>query len=311
MPTVTIAIPLLNEEDSVALLLKRVLALSGRRDFDVKEIIFVDDGSTDRTFELLAVASKKDDRIKVISFSRNFGHQVAVSAALDHARSDAVVIIDGDLQDPPEAIPLFVAKWREGFGIVYGVRKSRSDGVIKKSVAALFYRMLRKIADINIPIDSGDFSLLDRKVVDVLKRMPERSRYIRGLRAWSGFKSAGVEFERDARHAGKSKYTFKKMIDLATSGIIGFSTVPLRIAAYIGFMMALLSVIGGIVVFIEWLIGDQSLVRGWASIMLAFFFVSGVQLFILGIMGEYIGRVYIEVQARPLYIVREKIGFDA
>ena len=230
---------------------------------------------------------------------------------MEKAQGDAIVVIDGDLQDPPEFIPTLVAKWKEGYDVVYAVRKKRKEGVIKRAIATLFYRLLRMIAEVDIPLDTGDFALLDRKVVDVIKQMPERSRYIRGLRAWSGFRSIGAEYDRSARAAGESKYTLKKMIDLAASGIIGFSTVPLRIATYIGMFMALASVLGGMFVFFQWLIGWPGLVRGWASLMIGFFFVSGIQLFLLGVIGEYIGRIYREVQARPLYIIRKKVGFSA
>ena len=309
MHSISIAVPVFNEEKNVAELVRRIVAtFRNEKRSKLAEILFVDDGSTDETFELLRNEATKETRIKIISFSRNFGHQIAASAALDYARGNAVVILDGDLQDPPELIPKLIEKWLEGYAIVYGVRKTRRDGVVKRGVASLFYRLLRRIADVDIPLDTGDFALLDRKVVDVIKRMPERSRYLRGLRAWSGFKSTSIEFERAARFAGESKYTLKKMIDLAASGIIGFSTVPLRIAAYVGLVMALVSVVGGCVVLFEWFSGSFSLVRGWASIMFAFFFVSGIQLFILGIMGEYIGRIYREVQARPLYVIREKVG---
>src|SRR3989344_811270 len=310
MHSISIAIPVLNEEDTIPELLRRIVALDGHHDLRLAEVLFIDDGSHDRTFDILRTAALKDPRIKIISFSRNFGHQIAVSAAFDHAQGDAVVVIDGDLQDPPEFIPALVAKWQEGNDIVYAVRKKRKEGVAKRTIAALFYRLLRMIAEVDIPLDTGDFALLDRKVVEVMKRMPERSRYLRGLRAWSGFRSIGIEYDRNARAAGESKYTLKKMIDLAASGIIGFSTVPLRIATYIGMFMALASVLGGMFVFFQWLIGWPGLVRGWASLMIGFFFVSGIQLFILGVMGEYIGRIYREVQARPLYIIGKKIGFD-
>lgn len=312
MPSITLVVPVLNEEDTIPELLRRFrTALDDRKDFVLDEMLFVDDGSHDRTFELLETAAQKDHRIKIISFSRNFGHQIAVSAAFDHAEGDAVVVIDGDLQDPPEFIPTMVAKWKEGNAIVYAVRKKRKEGILKRATAAMFYRLLRIISEVDIPLDAGDFALLDKKVVDVMKRMPERSRYIRGLRAWSGFKSIGVEYDRASREAGESKYTLKKMIDLAATGIIGFSTVPLRIATYIGMFMALASIVGGVFVFVQWLVGWPGLVRGWASLMIGFFFVSGIQLFLLGVIGEYIGRIYREVQARPLYIVHKKVGFSA
>jgi len=305
---ISVAVPVYNEEGNVRHAIERVSRALGN---DLHEIVFVDDGSRDATFDELRAAALADPRVKVLSFSRNFGHQIAVSAALEHATGEAVVIIDGDMQDPPEVIPELITKWREGYEIVYATRRSRGDTFAKRVFAALFYRILRSLADVPIPLDAGDFALLDRKVVDVLARMPERSRYLRGLRAWSGYRSIGVPYDRHARERGESKYTLKQMLDLATSGIIGFSIVPLRLAVYVGLAFALLSALGACWVIVEWFLGGESLVRGWASLMLAVFFVGGVQLFIIGVLGEYIGRIYREVQGRPLYIVREKIGFGA
>jgi glycosyltransferase involved in cell wall biosynthesis len=311
MRTISVAVPVFNEEKNVPQLLSRLLALKDETGFELKEVIFVDDGSRDRTFELLRQGASQNSLIKILSFSRNFGHQTAVSAAIDHAEGDAVVIIDGDLQDPPEFIPALVAKWGEGYEIVYAIRRKRKEGMLKRGAYAFFYRLLRRIAEVDIPLDTGDFALIDRTVVDVLKAMPERSRFIRGLRAWSGFRSIGIEYERHARFAGEPKYTFKKLIDLAVSGLIGFSTVPLRIATYVGMLIAVASFIGGIIVItIHFTYGTEGATAGWASLMLGMFFLSGIQLLILGVMGEYIGRIYREVQARPRYIVWKKVGFN-
>ncbi|MFZ2887238.1 MAG: glycosyltransferase family 2 protein [Minisyncoccia bacterium] len=313
MHTISIAVPVFNEEKNVPELLKRLPGVLNRHTgFTLGEIVFVDDGSSDRTLELLREGAQTDARIKILSFSRNFGHQIAVSAALDHVTGDAVAIIDGDLQDPPEFIPELAKKWLEGYAVVYAVRRKRKENIFKRAAYSIFYNVLRRIAEVEIPLDTGDFAIIDRKVVDVIKSMPEHSRFIRGLRAWSGFRSVGIEYERHARFAGEPKYTLKKLIDLAASGVIGFSTVPLRVAAYIGLIMTILSFIVGIgVIVLKLVYGSSVLGQGWASLMLAIFFIGGMQMFMLGVIGEYIGRTYREVQGRPHYIVKEKIGFDS
>lgn len=307
----SIVVPFYNEEIVAPHMCERLGLLKHCADIPIEELIFIDDGSQDKTLEVLKHAAKRDSRVKVISFSRNFGHQIAVTAGLDLATGDAAVVIDGDMQDPPEIIDLLVQKWLEGFEVVYATRRTRKDGFMKRAACAIFYRLLRKLTEIDIPLDSGDFSLIDKKVLSVLRSMPERSRFVRGLRAWIGFKAAGVEYERHARLAGNTKYPFKKLLNLALVGMFGFSTIPLRFATYSGLFVSLISFIFGVWIFVGRLVFHLAYsLAGWSSLMVSLFFMGGVQLFIIGILGEYIGMIYRETQARPLYIIREKFGFE-
>ena len=291
--------------------LRRLNASFTEKTYDLHEVIFVDDGSKDKTLDILKEHARKDPRIKILSFSRNFGHQIAVSAALEHVTGDATVVIDGDLQDPPESIPALVAQWLSGFDVVYAVRESREgETMFKKITAKLYYRILRSLSEVEIPLDTGDFALMDMKVVRVLVRMPEHSRFIRGLRAWAGFKTTSILYHRQSRYSGSSKYPLRKMIDFALTGLLGFSTVPLRIASYLGILMAVSSFVAGIAVLCFKLFTEYP-IEGWSSIMLSIFFVGGVQLSVIGVLGEYIGRIYTEVRERPLYIVREAVGFTS
>jgi dolichol-phosphate mannosyltransferase len=309
MKRISVAVPVMNEEAVIPEFLRRLNLVFEKGEYALHEVVFVDDGSRDHTLEVLKGFAKKDQRIKVLSLSRNFGHQVALTAALDEITGDAVIAIDGDLQDPPEAIPKLLDRWKEGFEVVYAVRESRDGETwFKKITATLYYRILRSLSEVTIPLDTGDFALMDRKVVDVLKQMPEHSRFIRGMRAWAGFRAGSVLYKRQSRYAGSSKYPLRKMIDFALTGLLGFSTVPLRFATYIGIFMAISSFLAGILVIFIKLFTEYP-IEGWSSIMLSIFFVGGVQLCIIGIMGEYIGRIYTEVRGRPLYIVKEKIGF--
>ncbi len=291
-------------------LTKRLSAVSWDSDIPLYEVIFVDDGSRDKTLALLSSIAQKDARFKIISFSRNFGHQIAVSAGLEHAGGEAVVIIDGDLQDPPELIPKMARVWKDGNDVVYAVRKERKELKIKIALYAIFYRVMRYLAEIDIPLDSGDFSLMDRKVVDVIVSMPERARFVRGLRAWAGFRTCAFPYERSARSAGETKYSFRKLLNLALSGVVGFSTMPLRLATYMGVTISAVSFSAGLFVFLMKLFGFvENITVGWSSLLVTLFFVSGIQLFILGVIGEYIGAIFKETQHRPLYIVKDKIGF--
>jgi polyisoprenyl-phosphate glycosyltransferase len=274
------------------------------------EIIYVNDGSRDKTIEILKEIGAKDSHVRILNFSRNFGHQVAVTAGIQHATGDAVVLIDADLQDPPELIKEFVRKWQEGYDVVYAIRKSRAGETwFKKFTAAIYYRTLRKLIDIEIPLDTGDFRLMSRKVVDSLNAMPERHRFIRGLVSWVGFKQIGVEYERQERFAGETKYPLKKMIKFALDGITAFSYKPLQLASWLGVYAALIGFVG-ILAIIALKFLTEVTVQGWSSLMVVVLFIGGVQLGILGIMGEYLGRIYDEVRGRPLYLLQERIGFD-
>jgi glycosyltransferase involved in cell wall biosynthesis len=274
------------------------------------EIVFIDDGSRDRSLELLKGLSQKDRTIRIISFSRNFGHQFAITAGMDHASGDAVVIIDGDLQDPPEIIPKMVEKWEEGFKVVYGVREKRKgENPIKLLTAKLFYRLIKLLSDTELPLDAGDFRLLDRKVLDALKAIREENRYIRGLVSWAGFSHCGLSYKRDARYAGKTKFTLKKMVKFAFDGILSFSDRPLKITAYFGFLITVASFLVALRIAIGKILHPQILVSGWTSLILTVLFIGGIQLISLGILGLYVGRQYREVKRRPLYIISEKMGF--
>ncbi len=273
------------------------------------EFVFVDDGSTDKTLEALREIARSDARAKILSFSRNFGHPAAISAGLAHAAGDAVVVMDTDLQDPPEAISQFIAAWQGGADVVYGIRAKRKEWFGKRFSYWLFYRLLGRLSPTPIPLDSGDFSLLDRKVVALLNAMPERRRFVRGLRAWTGFTQVGVPFERAERRAGTPKYTFGKLLGLAADGILSFSYVPLRAATAFGFIIALLSFVVMLIVFYLRLI-HSIVLTGFSTTIITILFMGGIQLLTLGILGEYVGRIYDEVKQRPLYVIREKIGFN-
>ena len=304
---ISIVVPVYNEEKTAPLLLAR-LKEEGKKWGD-HEIFFIDDGSFDTTAKIIGDAAASDKTLRLISFSRNFGHQAAVSAGLEHAKGDAVVVIDGDLQDPPELIVEFIKKWREGYKVIYAVRKNRKENVIKKFFYALFYRLLKSISKIDIPLDAGDFSLMDREVIDIVVSLREKNRFVRGLRSWAGFSSVGVPYERQVRAGGETKYSLRKLIHLAVDGFTGFSSFPLKISEYLGFGVAFLSFIAGITVFVLKLTVGVD-VQGWTSLAIIVFFVGGVQLFLMGVMGEYIARIYTEVQNRPVYIIKKKIGFE-
>jgi len=303
-PIFTIIAPIYNEFENLPILydrIKEVMDKSGQS----WELILVDDGSTDGSTNLIREIAKNDGRIRPVIFARNFGHQIAVTAGLDYSRGQAVVIIDSDLQDPPEVILQLIEKWQEGYEVVYAVRSDREgETFFKKVTASVFYRLIFRITDVKIPLDTGDFRLLDRKVVSVMNSMREHHRFLRGMSAWVGFKQVGVTYKRAARLAGETKYPFKKMMKLALTAITGFSYVPLQIATYMGFISAGVSLIAIPVVILLRILGSQQF-TGQATTLIAVLFLGGVQLVSLGILGEYIGRIYDEVKGRPLYIVSE------
>jgi polyisoprenyl-phosphate glycosyltransferase len=309
-PVYSIIAPIYNELENLPVLFARLKEVMDTT-AESWELVLVDDGSTDGSTDLIREMAAQDPRIRPVIFARNFGHQIAVTAGLDYARGQAVTIIDADLQDPPEVILELIARWKEGYEVVYAVRSERQgEGWFKLFTAKLFYRMIYRITDVNIPMDSGDFRLLDRKVVEVMNSMREKHRFLRGMSVWVGFKQIGVNYRRAARFAGSTKYPFKKMLRLALNAITSFSYFPLQVATYLGFLSAGLSLIAIPIVIIERLAGQQELV-GQATTLIAVLFLGGVQLISLGILGEYIGRLYDEAKGRPLYIVREAPASDS
>jgi glycosyltransferase involved in cell wall biosynthesis len=302
--TFSVAVPVYNEVESLPELYQRVREVMGGLD-EPWELVLIDDGSTDGSTDLIHSLAADDERVRPVIFARNFGHQIAVTAGLDYSRGEAVVIMDADLQDPPEVIPELITKWREGYEIVHAVREEREgETLFKKVTAALFYRIINRITDVNIPLDTGDFRLLDRAVVATLNKMRERHRFPRGMAAWVGFRQVGVSYRRAARFAGETKYPFRKMLRLALNAITGFSYFPLQLATYFGFVCAGISAIAIPVVIGLRLAGNQAFF-GQATTLIAVLFLGGVQLISLGILGEYVGRLYDEAKGRPLYVVRE------
>ena len=306
----SVIVPCLNEEE--ALRNTHVRLSSALEQIPTNfEIIYVDDGSTDTTPEVLRELQAYDSRVRVVRFSRNFGHQMAITAGLEHAAGDAVVIIDADLQDPPETIMDFFRKWQEGYDVVYGVRTEREgETAFKLWTAKLFYRFMTRMSDTQIPLDTGDFRLLDRRVLNVLLGMPERDRFVRGMVSWLGFSQVALPYRREARVAGVTKFSFFKMLRFALDGIFSFSIVPLRVATWTGFITSFLAIVGIVLVSLEHFLGVEGLVKGWTSTMFAVLFIGGVQMICMGIIGEYIGRIYGESKHRPLYVVREILGFE-
>jgi polyisoprenyl-phosphate glycosyltransferase len=310
LPKYSLVVPLYNEELNLPELYRRVCLIMDQLE-GIVEFICVNDGSRDRTLEILRELREKDSRICYISFARNFGHQIAVTAGLNFARGEAIIVLDGDLQDPPELITEMLKKWQDGYQVVYAQRTKRhEESLFKRLPAYIYYRLLRRLADVDIPADTGDFCLMDRCVVNVLNQMPERNRYIRGLRAWSGFKQTAIEFERDPRFAGEVKYTFGKSFGLAVNGLVSFSKVPLRLSTYLGLFAAFVSLIMVFLVLYWRVFYPESALTGLAIILMAVFFIGAVQLVSIGILGEYIGRIYEEVKGRPLYTLGEIVGFD-
>jgi polyisoprenyl-phosphate glycosyltransferase len=306
---ISVVIPIHDEEPVIPQLLERTLAAAGTWGEEY-ELVLVDDGSRDGSLALLMDAARANPRLRVVKLSRNFGHQAAISAGIQQAKGDAVIVMDGDLQDPPEELQTFIAKWREGYEVVYGIRQQRKESLPMRMAYALFYRALHSISDIDIPLDSGDFCLMDRKVVNALNlAVPEQVRFIRGLRAYVGFRQVGIPYERRERAAGTPSYTFKSLMKLAVDGLFSFSMVPLRLASYIGFLIAIPSFLTGIYFIIIRIFGIYVLghtpeeTPGLATLAVGLFFLGGLILIILGIMGEYLGRIYIEVKRRPLFVI--------
>jgi len=307
----SIVVPCYNEEAVLWELHRRLIAVLEQLDDTGFEIIYSDDGSHDQTPDILRQLQASDSRVRVIVLSRNFGHQMAVTAGLECAGGDAVVIIDADLQDPPEVVREMVERWRDGYQVVYGLRGGRAgETTFKRLSAKVFYRFINRLSEIEIPLDVGDFRLLDRQVVDVLLAMPERDRFLRGMVSWIGFRQVAVIYDRAPRLAGQSKYPLMRMLRFAADSVISFSFAPLRLAIWVGFS-AIAASFAGIVYALVIRLYTTDWVRGWASIFTAVLFLGGIQLITLGIVGEYVGRIYAEVKLRPLYVVRERLGFTS
>jgi dolichol-phosphate mannosyltransferase len=309
LPTLSVVLPVYNERETLPALERRLVPVLEAEVGGSFEVLFVDDGSRDGSDQVLDALHARDPRLKVIHFSRNFGHQAALQAGLDAATGAAVILMDADLQDPPELSRKFIELWRRGYQVVYAVRRRRPEGRLKRAAYAAFYRTMRAIAEIDVPLDAGDFCLMDRRVVDALVALRERHRFLRGLRSWVGFRQIGVEYERERRHAGEPKYTLRRLVRLALAGYVGFSGMPLRVAAWLGTLAAGAGFLIALWAVITRIAGLYS-PRGWASTIAVILFIGGVQLLVLGVMGEYLGRIYDEVRGRPLYVVRSRLGFE-
>ncbi len=305
----SIIIPVYNEEKNILPLLHRLIPVIKKYPY---EITFISDGSTDNTETIIKNEAKKNNNIKLISFQRNFGHQMALTCGYQYAKGDVVVSIDADLQDPPEIIPQMIDQWQKGSKIVYAKRKEREgEGFFKKITADLFYRLINLLSDIPIPKDVGDFRLLDKEVVSFLNELPERSRFLRGLVAWPGYPSTVIEFKREKRNAGQTHYPFSKMLNFALEGIISFSIKPLRLASYLGFLTAIFGFLGIIYALYRRLfLPHEFWVTGWTALFVAIMFLGGIQLITIGIIGEYIGKIYHQLQKRPLFIIKEKVNIE-
>jgi dolichol-phosphate mannosyltransferase len=308
-PRLTVGIPIYNESETIPELGRRLQGVLDALAVPA-EVILVNDGSTDDSRDRLRELAAEDARFKLIDFSRNFGHQAALFAAMTRASGDAVVLMDGDLQDPPELIPRLLAKWEEGYEVVLAVRRKRKEGWLKRAAYSTYYRLLRSVAYVPIPADSGDFSLMDRRIVRLVCDMPERNKFLRGLRAWAGFRQTAVEYERDARYAGETKYTLPKLFRLALDGLVSYSFVPLRLAFVVGAIVSVGSFALAAIYFFQRIFSDNPIPRGFTTIAVLVLFLGGVQLLTIGIIGEYLGRIYDEVKRRPEFVVRETIGLD-
>ncbi len=309
-PRYSIVAPVFNEEGNLTLLYDRISQVMNSRG-EPWELILVDDGSRDRSPEMMNALAAKDSRVKVLHFARNFGHQIAVTAGIDHAAGDAVVLIDADLQDPPELIHEMIERWQAGYQVVYAIRKQRKgEGWFKLLTAKLFYRVIYQITDVDIPVDTGDFRLMDRKVVDVLKQMREHNRFIRGMTSWAGFKQTGVYYVREARHSGETKYPLRKMIRFALDAITSFSYFPLQIMVYVSLVLGVLALLAVPVVAVLRLSLGMEFFGGQATTIVLLLLLSSFQLFFLFVLGQYVARTYDEARNRPLYIVANKLGFD-
>lgn len=306
---VSLVVPVYNEAEVIGEMYRRLTSVASALPDLEYELVVVDDGSRDTGYAALRALAQSDPRLRVLKLSRNFGHQTAITAGIDVARGDAIVVIDADLQDPPEVIPEMVVRWREGFDVVYGVRAKRSgETMVKLATASVFYRILDRMTNISIPVDAGDFRLLSRRAADQLCAMREKDRFVRGLISWIGFRQIGVLYQREARFAGETKYPFRKMLKFAIDGLTSFSTIPLKLATWLGYFASALAFLYLASVFVQKWLGRT--VEGWATIMVAVLFMGGVQLICLGIMGEYIGRIFTEAKQRPLYVVEEFVNGD-
>ncbi|GAB7103991.1 glycosyltransferase family 2 protein [Streptomyces phaeofaciens JCM 4814] len=309
-PLISYVLPVYNEQDGIAAFhAELTAALAGRPDLDV-ELVYVNDGSADGSLAILQGLAERDDRVRVVDFARNFGHQIAITAGLDLARGDAVIVMDTDLQDPPRVSLELVDAWREGAEIVHARRRSRQDTPFKRATAHLFYRLLRSWTDVDIPVDTGDFRLLDRRVADELCRYRERSRFVRGIVASMGYRQKEISFDRDERFAGETKYPLSKMARLAIDGVTSFSTTPLKLITRLGFVVLTLSLLGILYALAMKFFRPEITVSGWTMLMVVVLFLGGTQMLSLGVLGSYIGRIYSEAQGRPLYLVREVIGAE-
>lgn len=305
----SIIVPMYNEEAVIEETYKRLREVMDRPG-EPYELVFVNDGSRDRTVEIVERLCAEDGRVRLVNFSRNFGHQIAITAGMDYAEGQAIVVIDADLQDPPEVILRMIDMWKQGYDVVYGKRlKRKGETAFKKLTALMFYRLLRSMTNVDIPVDTGDFRLVDRKVADVLRGLKEKNRFVRGLVSWVGFRQTSVEYVREERWAGETKYPLKKMIRFAMDGITSFSHKPLRIATYLGFTLSGVSFVYLLIVLFQAIFTDTT-EAGWPSIVAINLFFNGIMLILLGIIGEYVGRIYDESKDRPLYIVREVRGFE-
>jgi dolichol-phosphate mannosyltransferase len=315
MQRISVIVPCFNEEAVLPQLFKRLTEAAEMWGVE-HQVICVDDGSRDQTWELLRSQSAADPRWSCLSFARNFGHQAAVSAGLAYAQGDAVIIMDADLQDPPEEVNRLLAKWREGFEVVYAVRKKRSDPALKRFLAWGFYRVLARLSPLPIPADTGDFCLLDRKVVNVMNSFPERNRYLRGLRTWCGFRQTSVEFQRASRAAGSPQYTFRRSLKLALDGLFSFSAAPLKLATNLGLLVSSFAFLGAVFTFAQKVFAQQFAKIGLApgpgfpTVVISILFLGGVQLICMGILGEYVGRIYEEVKGRPIWVIRDSRGLE-
>lgn len=306
LPEISVIIPVYNEQDNIPVLYQRLKSVLNSIE-KKHEIIFVNDGSNDQSLALLHDYSMQDHSILIIELARNFGHQAAISAGLDFARGKAVIVMDADLQDPPEILPQFIAKWKEGYEVVYAIRQRRKEGYLKCLAYKVFYRLLRWMANIDIPLDAGDFCIMDRHVVDILTHMPERNRFIRGIRSWVGLNQIGIDYERDVRFAGKPKFTFSRLMYLALDGLVSFSFLPLRIISLLGFVISFFSILLAIFYTIQKILHGLN-PPGFASLIVSIFFFAGIQLITMGVIGEYVGRIFEEVKHRPLYIIKKIHG---
>ena len=310
MQKLSIVVPVFNEEENLTALYQSLTKVIDSIELDF-EIIFVDDGSKDRSVEIIRDLNASDSRVNLVRLSRNFGHQIAVTAALDFARGDAAIILDADLQDPPELIPKMIERWQAGYDVVYGVRTSRDHETrFFTTLRKLYYRFLSTIGELDIPVDAGDFRLIDRRALNAIKEMREYNRYVRGLCAWVGFSQAELAYERPGRHAGESKYSLVRLGKLALNGITSFSRWPLHLLFYVGLIMSGLSFLAGVTALVLKLV-NPDIIQGWASLVIFVSLISGIQLLAMGVMADYIGRIYDEVKNRPIYVVSDLVGLDA